>query len=686
VAGDDAVKPVLGYSNGGNYDENNLPANFAYWMDYLQKQIAWAQEQELAQSEAVQQEWDGYAVSPLIQTRWNQNAPYNNMSPEVNGKRSYTGCVATAMSQLMKYHNHPAQGNGSSEAYRTTTHRLNIPSVDFSATSYDWENMQNTYSQSTASTPQNNAVATLMYQAGVSVKMDYSPNGSGALSSRVPMALVTYFGYDKSIRHLQRQYYDDDAWEAELMEQINAGMPIYYDGYDETEGHAFVLDGYDGEGKFHFNWGWSGLYDGYFVTTALNPGKDGAGAGSGVFNSDQTVIIDIRPDRGGVSYGYEMAMSNLTASKTSVHYNENESFTVSYSKLANVAPLDTFPGGQLNVALMDDRNNIVALVASDANIGKLPPYSYYLPASRTFNCTVPDSLEPGKYKLRIVTKPNGGAWRAVAVGSPNSIDFYIVPRPPTITAHPADQTIQAGKTAEFEVEAISPNNVSSLTYQWQVSTGGNASFKNVVDGIGGTSATYTTPKAITAMSGYRYRCIVADNYKQSITSGIATLKVVKANPDYILPTDLIAIIGDSLSSIVLPEGWSWEEKELVDSIGLQIHKATFTPKDTANYNIISGIDLTVLVDKVPRIDMSIPIPKNISAYTIGNAVVLQNVPNNASVGMYNLHGKLIFTSGESLNRGNRGSDNLKIPVQAKGMYIIKISFGSETKMLCLPVM
>ncbi|MDR2555448.1 MAG: C10 family peptidase [Fibromonadaceae bacterium] len=677
VAGDDAVRPVLGYSYNGNYDENNLPANFAYWMGYLQKQIAWAQEQELAQSEAVQQEWDGYAVSPLIQTRWDQGAPYNNMSPVVSGRRSYTGCVATAMSQIMKYHNHPVQGSGRSDAYRTTTHRINIPSVNFSETSYDWENMQDRYPQSTASTPQNNAVATLMYHAGVSVRMDYSPNGSGALSSRVPMALVTYFGYDRSIQHLHRQYYEDAAWEAVLKEQIDAGMPIYYDGYNESEGHAFILDGYDGEGKFHFNWGWSGLYDGYFVTTALNPGTDGAGAGSGVFNEDQTVIINIKPDWGGNSYGYEMSMRNFTTSKTSVIYDENESFTVSFSRLLNVATLDTFPGGQLNVALVDDRDNIVALVASSANIGILPPYNYYT-ASRTFNCVVPDAVEPGKYKLRVVTRPNGGAWRAVAFGSPNSIDFYIVPRPPTITVHPTDQTIQAGKTAKFEIEATA-SRVSSITYQWQVSTDGDVSFKNVLDGIGGTSATYTTPKAITAMSGYRYRCIVMDNYSQSDTSGIATLNVVKADPDYTLPTDLIATLGDSLSNIILPEGWSWEETRVVDSVGLQIHKAKFTPKDTENYNIISGIDITVIVDKVPSIEVSIPVRRNISAYTIGNSVVLQDVPNNAKVGVYNLQGKQIY-SAEVVN------GRLKIPVQTKGMYIIKISLGSKTKMLCLPVM
>jgi len=294
-------------------------------------------------------------------------------------------------------------------------------------------------------------------------------------------------------------------------------------------------------------------------------------------------------------------------------------------------------------------------------------------------------VEPGKYNLRFVTRPNNGAWKVVTVGNPSGTEFHIISVPPTITLQPADQTIQAGKTAKFKVEATSPNKVSLLTYQWQVSTDGGISFIDVLDGIGSTSTTYTTPKGIIAMSGYRYRCIVVDNYRQSDTSDVATLNVVKADPTYILPTGLTATFGDSLSSIVLPEGWSWEETGIVGNVGLQVHKATFTPKDTANYNIISGIDVTVTVDKVPDIDISISARRNISVYTIGNAVVLQNVPNNANVGVYNLQGKLIFTSGGSFNRENRGSDNLKIPVQAKGMYIIKISFGSETKMLCLPV-
>jgi len=293
VAGDDAVKPVLGYSDNGNYDENNLPPNFAYWMDFLEEQIAWAQEQGLEQSETVQQEWE--AVSPLIKTQWNQSAPYNNMAPIWNGSPSYTGCVATAMAQIMKYYNHPAQGSGSSQAYTTTTLGISIPSVNFSETSYDWYSMQNTYSSSTASTPENDAVATLMYHAGVSVKMNYSPNSSGAPSSNVVTALKTYFGYDESIQQKQRQSYNDADWEAMLMQQVNVGMPVYYSGSNSASGHAFILDGYDNTGKFHFNWGWGGRYNGYFVTTALNPGTGGVGAGSGTYNQEQAVIINIIP-------------------------------------------------------------------------------------------------------------------------------------------------------------------------------------------------------------------------------------------------------------------------------------------------------------------------------------------------------------------------------------------------------
>ena len=300
VAGDDVVRPVLGYSTGGNYDENNLPPNFACWMNNLQQEIADAQTKDLPQSEDMRQEWDSYmsgmvrygadVVVPLLKTTWNQFAPYNNLCPTYADSRTVTGCVATAMAQIMNYHRNPVRGMGESEAYTTRTLNIEVPSVNFEV-NYDWANMLNSYSGN-ATTQQQNAVATLMYHCGASVKMDYAVDESGASSANVPVALTTYFGYDKSIMLISRGNSDNTSWENMIREQIDMGLPVYYAGSSPCTGHAFVCDGYDNSGLFHFNWGWGGAYDGYFVTTSLNPGMS--------FNNGQEIIVHIKPE--GVQY------------------------------------------------------------------------------------------------------------------------------------------------------------------------------------------------------------------------------------------------------------------------------------------------------------------------------------------------------------------------------------------------
>jgi len=338
IAGDDVVRPVLGYSDNGSYDENNLPPNFVYWMDYLGQQIASVQEQGIEQSDVMRMEWESYVdgdmplmanvVEPLIQTKWNQSAPYNNMAPMWDGQRSVTGCVATAMAQIMKYHNYPVRGSGQSKAYATRTLGINVPSVNFEV-DYSWDNMLNSYTGG-ANVQQQNAVATLMYHAGVSVTMDYSPKESGAFSSYVSTALRTYFGYDRSIQQKYRAPYSDVAWETMLKEQIDATLPIYYDGFNDNIGHAFILDGYDNTGKFHFNWGWGGSYDGYFVTTALNPGTGGAGSGTGTYNERQTIIVNIKPDEGGVVSNFYRQIEAYAWATENVVVEVDQSFTLDY--------------------------------------------------------------------------------------------------------------------------------------------------------------------------------------------------------------------------------------------------------------------------------------------------------------------------------------------------------------------
>jgi len=487
VAGDDAVKPVLGYSGNGSYDENNLPPGFAYWMDYLQQQIAWAQEQGLEQSEAMRQEWESYldgdilpepddVVEPLIKTKWNQIAPYNDMAPMdvVRGERSVTGCVATAMAQIMKYYEYPVRGTGQSEAYTYTAGELkiDIPSVDFDDyDDYDWDNMLVSYTGS-YNEQERDAVAVLMYHAGVSVKMNYSSSSSGAPSLSVPVALTAYFGYDRSIQYRYREFFDDTAWEEMLKAQLDEGMPVYYSGRDNSYGgHAFILDGYkDGGNLFHFNWGWGGNFDGHFVTTALEfhlespvEPRDYA------FNNNHMVIINIKPDDGGVSSGYEMELSGFTVNKTSVRY--NEPFTVSFNTLVNVALLDNFPGGQLNAALVNDEDQIVTTVATNKNIGVLP-YGYgYTDFILCENCAVPAAVEIGEYKLRLVTRPSSSVdWKIVTLSTDgiNNIDFHVIQPVTSVSLDKTSQMLMPDETFTL-TPAILPANATNKNVTWSSS-------------------------------------------------------------------------------------------------------------------------------------------------------------------------------------------------------------------------
>jgi len=308
VAGDDVVKPVLGYSDKGSYDENNLPSNFAWWMEEYQREISYAQSHNLPQSESVKNEWESYlngtvststnSVAPLIQTHWDQGAPYNNLCPEIDGMSAPTGCTATAMAQIMKYWNYPASGRGKGGAY-TTPSGINIPAVNFEV-NYDWADMQNNYTDS-ETFQQQNAVATLMYQCGLSVQMQYNANESVAMNQDICYALMNNFGYDRNMQLIFRNGdglnlpYGDSEWETMLKAEIDAGRPVFYAGQDTINnvGHAFVCDGYDNSGNFHFNWGW-GMDDGYFATTILNPGGN-------VFSTGQCVITNMKPFYGGLS-------------------------------------------------------------------------------------------------------------------------------------------------------------------------------------------------------------------------------------------------------------------------------------------------------------------------------------------------------------------------------------------------
>ncbi|MDE6397566.1 MAG: C10 family peptidase [Muribaculaceae bacterium] len=293
---DDRAPVLLAYSDKTDCDFESNPG-LAYWFGYYNREI------DLLKSQAVSQPTE-YApvretrreIAPLLKTEWNQEAPYNDLCPKVDGHETVTGCVATAMAQVMKYYNYPEHGKGKhSYFWRPGEEEL---SFDYDSTPFQWSLMTDRYDDK-SSAESRHAVAELMLACGISVDMHYEPGGSGAATTVMGESLIDIFDYSPSIWMPQRAYYGYDEWEAMIYADLAEGMPVLYSGAGTAGGHQFVCDGYASDGFFHFNWGWGGMSNGYFLLTALNPANLGVGGGAGGFNSSQTATLGVRRPEAG---------------------------------------------------------------------------------------------------------------------------------------------------------------------------------------------------------------------------------------------------------------------------------------------------------------------------------------------------------------------------------------------------
>lgn len=299
VAGDDNVKePVLGYADSGSFDYEQMPENMRWWIDEYARQIEYIQSNDAATTYMPQRRAILGSVAPLLgDVKWNQDYPYNLQCPVItysNGTQSnaVTGCVATAMAQIMYYHRWPEYGTGSHSYDWVYDNKTTTLSADFSQSVYDWDAMTPTYDEY-SSDESRAAVAKLMSDVGIAVDMMYGES-SGAYDIYAARALVTYFGYDKGVQKLDRRLFPQSEWEDMIYSELNASRPVYYSGSSETGGHAFVLDGYNTDGYFHINWGWGGYGNGYFRTTALDPYYQGIGGFAGGYNLNQAMIIGVQ--------------------------------------------------------------------------------------------------------------------------------------------------------------------------------------------------------------------------------------------------------------------------------------------------------------------------------------------------------------------------------------------------------
>lgn len=291
VSANDYSRPILGYSEEGIFDVNNIAPGLGFMMEEYKNSISYAVENNIEPSVNIVSEWKslencglvkpnmrGLGIDPLCTTKWNQSWPYNKFCPEqpaswASNGHVVVGCVATAMAQIMAYWDHPVQGQGS----HTYNAALYGPqTANFGETTYDWANMPNTISSSSPEV-EIDAVALISYHCGVSVNMQYDVNGdgSGAHSSDVPAAIRNYFRYAQSTYESKGNY---DTWLSKLKSAIDMRRPVYYSGCSTQGCHAFVCDGYDQNELFHFNYGWGGSGDGFFAPDAIEYNVSQVGA------------------------------------------------------------------------------------------------------------------------------------------------------------------------------------------------------------------------------------------------------------------------------------------------------------------------------------------------------------------------------------------------------------------------
>jgi len=289
VSAQDVSKPIIGYSATGSYIKENQPESMRSWFKEIEDQIVDA----VKSNSITHPEWRinengnlmrikrspaSEPVEPLIKVKFNQSKPFNTYCPSDNNGTSVVGCVAVAMAQAMTVSRYPARPNGSYSYFHATYGNIYVNYDE--QTPYNWDLI-------ISGTDGKLEAARLLYHCGVSVKMDYGVSGSGTQTSYIINALKNFYSYAPSVKIYPRNTYEGD-WEELLLNELNAGRAVVYSGNNGGQGHAFNLDGHDGNYMYHVNWGWGGTNNGYYTI-------DGMKDGDRIYTQNQQMIVGIRP-------------------------------------------------------------------------------------------------------------------------------------------------------------------------------------------------------------------------------------------------------------------------------------------------------------------------------------------------------------------------------------------------------
>lgn len=391
ASGDDCAFEVLGYSDKGHFDADNIPDGMKFMLDFYAEQIGLGSKTPKAGKPKTATSYP--AVDAMLTTKWDQYEPYNDNCPidKSTGKRCVTGCVATALAQVMYYH----RNTSTREVVKTIPAYYlyggqRIDGIPKGAP-IDWDNMLDSYDDQ-ATDAQRQAVANLMLYCGTSVGMEYGPNSSGASDLYVVSAMINYFDYNDDMKLEKRSHYSNEDWETMVYEELGQGHPIFYCGGS----HAYVVDGHDGNGFVHINWGWSGWNDDYFRLTATYAGEQTMGGYAAV----QTAIF------GAVPNGAFPRLTTTELSLTSSNLVENLSSLTSIPVTLSM----TVSNLTEETRSFEQAVGLYKLGALQAIVSPVSTFSELAPgASRSLSVSLElqSTLTPGAYTLVPVSRHSG---------------------------------------------------------------------------------------------------------------------------------------------------------------------------------------------------------------------------------------------------------------------------------------
>lgn len=402
ISGNDAAPKVLGYSDEGSFDADNMPDNVKNWLDCYDAVIK--QIPENAVPAAPTSPDTRKTIDPICKTFWTQDKPYNNLCPS----SAPTGCTATAMAQVLYTHKWPKTASTAIPAYKDYYNK-SYSALD--PVTFDWDNMLLSYTSS-YTTAQATAVATLMKYCGWAAEMSYSSGGSGAYLNDAVYGLANYLGYD-SCKDVARDSYTADAWNDLIYNELAKGNPVVYSGYLSTnsnEGHTFVCDGYDGDDYFHINWGWGKNYNGEYLLSILDYSS------SYKYSSSQECIINLTPGANPgeagtvIPNGDALRLKSMSASPVTITRNEASSaFVISEisTEVYNVSIVSRkFDSG---VGLFDTEGNLISVLTSNTSTYSSNPYYYYYDGDIVdfSDVSIESGTADGTYYLKAVSRASG---------------------------------------------------------------------------------------------------------------------------------------------------------------------------------------------------------------------------------------------------------------------------------------